>query len=88
MAKGKLKHLPMFGKISRPSELQNRKWRVQARASEDKQQMVFCQESSQEVQLHANSSEFATITEKGIDPFKSTTCPFCLSYSQIASLFD
>jgi len=80
---GKLKHVPIFGTISRPSGRQVRKWHVQAKCSEDKEQMLFCQTASQELGLKANPSKFATIAEKGIDPFEKTTCPFCLGLNPL-----
>ena len=80
---GKPKHIPMFGKASRPSGLQAKKWHIQAKCSEDKQQMLFCSTASPDVFLKVNPSKFATITEKGIDPFLNTRCPFCLSYLRL-----
>ena len=71
------------GQAGKPSGKQLRKWRIQSSCGEDKAQMLFSQSSGQEVVLKANPSKFVTITEKGIDPFKKTTCPFCLSFSQL-----
>ena len=76
----KPKHIPFSGRASRPSGLQMKKWRVQSKASEDKQQQVFCVTASQGVELKSNHNKFATITEKGIDPFLNVRCPFCLSH--------
>ena len=70
------------GEAGKPSGLQLRKWRVQSKASEDKAQMLFSP-AGEDVSLKANPSKFVTITESGIDPFKKTTCPFCLSFSQL-----
>ena len=76
---GKPKQIPMFGTASRPSGLQEKKWRVQSKCSEDKQQSVFCV-ANESVGLKENPSKFATITQKGIDPFLNVRCPFCLSH--------
>lgn len=52
------------------------------RAGRDLNQKVFTvQGGSQE-----NPSRLAKITERGIDPYKSVTCPFCLSYQQLRAL--
>ncbi len=37
-----------------------------------------------EVVIKSNPSKFVVIQEKGIDPFKKTRCPFCLSYLQLS----
>jgi hypothetical protein len=68
------------GQAGKPSGRQLRKWRIQSRCGEDKSQLLFSATSGQEVELKANPSKFATITQKGIDPYLNVRCPFCLSH--------
>jgi hypothetical protein len=75
----------MMGTVSRPSGLQVRKWRGQARAQDDLAQTVFYQTPEKQVDIKGNPNRFATVTEKGIDPFKKTTCPFCLGLNQLSA---
>ena len=79
----KPKNIPIFGKVHVTSSLQKRHWHNQEKSEKDLQQQIFFKTDSQEVSLKGNPHKFATVTEKGIDPFKSTTCPFCLSYSKL-----
>jgi hypothetical protein len=73
---------PVFGKVSVQSHRERQRWRRQEHVKKDLQQTVFQSEAS-DVLIKGNPHKFATVTEKGIDPFKSTTCPFCLSYSKL-----
>ncbi len=80
---GKPKRIPMDGKLRHVSGLQVRAWRRQEKAGRDLQQTVFCPTASQDLELKGNPNRFATITEKGIDPFLNVRCPFCLSHMQL-----
>lgn len=53
------------------------------RAKQDMQQTIFFQDPKEnKVDFQGNPSKFAKLTEKGIDPFRNTTCPFCLGLSR------
>ncbi len=77
---GKIKHIPMDGLVRNQTSLRKRISVISGKVAKDLQQQVFCVTASQEVALKVNPNKFATITEKGIDPFLYVRCPFCLSY--------
>lgn len=80
----KEKHIPMAGTIQNywtPSQCNLRT--AQERAKEDLHQQIFGFSASHEVELKENPNKFATVQEKGIDPFLKTRCPFCLCFHPI-----
>jgi transcription elongation factor Elf1 len=79
----KPRNIPVFGKIHVASGLQKKHWHNEEEVQKDLQQSIFFKTENQEITLKGNPHKFATVTEKGIDPFKNTTCPFCLSYSKL-----
>ncbi len=63
---------------------EERKYRRQEHARKDLQQCVFFQDHGNgETDFKVNPSKYAVITEKGIDPFKTVTCPFCLGINKL-----
>jgi transcription elongation factor Elf1 len=78
-----MKSAPIFGKVSVESLRNRQRIRYQERAKKDLQQNVFSLTEAQEVAVKGNPHKFAVISEKGIDPFRKTTCPFCLSYNRL-----
>lgn len=75
----KKKKAPMFGTIHKCWSSGQTKIRAgQSRAAEDLQQSVFAVSASREIEVKGNPNKFATVQEKGIDPFLKTRCPFCL----------
>jgi hypothetical protein len=63
--------------------LEHRKFVRQEHAKQDLQQTVFFQEESKEIDFKGNPNKYAKLTEKGVDPFRNTTCPFCLGYNRL-----
>ena len=61
---------------------ENRKYNRQQHAKKDIQQYVFTHDNGK-TDFKANPHKFATFTEKGIDPFKNVTCPFCLGLNKL-----
>lgn len=59
-----------------------KKWAVQEKVKKDMAQTVFFAENNT-VDFKGNPNKYAMVTSKGIDPFKFSTCPFCLSWLQI-----
>lgn len=51
------------------------------KAKLDKQQTVFALQ--EDAVIKDNPSKYAVVTQTGIDPFKNTTCPFCLSLNRV-----
>ena len=81
---GKPKRVPIYGTIHNCWSSGQAKIRSgQSRAAEDLQQSVFAVSASREVELKGNPNKFATVQEKGIDPFLKTRCPFCLCFHPI-----
>jgi hypothetical protein len=58
--------------------LEHRKFLRQERAKQDLQQYVLAEGAIKE-----NPHRWATFTEKGLDPYKDVTCPFCLSLNPL-----
>ena len=64
--------------------LDHRRFVRQEHAKKDMQQTVFFQDTAkQTIDFKGNPNKYATLTTKGIDPFRNTTCPFCLGYSRL-----
>ena len=64
--------------------LGHRKFTRQERAKQDMQQTVFFQDAKEKtIDFKGNPNQWVKFTEKGIDPFKNTTCPFCLGYNRL-----
>lgn len=75
----KPKRVPIYGTIHNCWSSGQAKMRSgQSKAAEDLQQSVFAVSASREIELKGNPNKFATVQEKGIDPFLKTRCPFCL----------
>jgi hypothetical protein len=58
--------------------LEHRKFLRQERAKQDLQQQIFAAGAIKE-----NPHRWATFTEKGLDPYKYVTCPFCLGFNPL-----
>jgi hypothetical protein len=80
----KKRSVPSNGLVQNQNSIQRRACRNIEKLAKERQQQVFSFNSeTQQVILKENPSKFATIQEKGIDPFKKGTCPFCLGISQL-----
>ena len=80
-----VKKRPMFGTIHNCWTSGHTKMRSgQSRAAEDRQQSVLFLDANRELAIKENPNKYATVQEKGIDPFLKTRCPFCLSCQPIS----
>lgn len=80
----KSKHIPSSGLIANQTQHQRRKWAIQEKASSDMEQTVFYQDkTSNTLDFQGNPNMYAKIVQKGIDPYKNTTCPFCLALNRL-----
>lgn len=77
----KAKNIPMNGFVSRETQQHSRLCKIQVQLKEDRHQTLFSTNPAEIIQ--ENKYKYAKITEKGIDPFRNTTCPFCLSYVRL-----
>lgn len=78
-----MKQIPIDGLLRNDSQIQHQRDIRLEKAKKDLRQTVFFQTEGKEVSIKSNPHKFAIITEKGIDPFKNTTCPFCLGISRL-----
>ncbi len=77
----------MNGIVGRPTAAQERRWSAHDRVGKDLQQTVFCTSEAADVVIKGNPHKFAKLEEKGVDPYKMTTCPFCLSFHRVNGFF-
>jgi hypothetical protein len=63
--------------------LDHRRYVRQEHAKKDKEQTVFFKDATGETNFKGNPRTWATFTERGIDPFKDVTCPFCLGLNKL-----
>ncbi len=80
----KHRSIPMNGLIQNQSAVTRRGYRNAEKAKLDKQQTMFAFHEGEAV-IKDNPSKYAKITEKSIDPFRNTTCPFCLSLNRLST---
>jgi len=64
------------------SNADHRKYHRQEKAKHCLQQQVFAKQNG-EVTLKENPAKYAKLEQKGVDPFKDATCPFCLGLSKL-----
>ena len=79
----KAKAIPSSGLVAKESTLQRKKWRTQEKAHNDEAQTVFFTDKEGQTDFKGNPARYTKIEQKGIDPYKMTTCPFCLSYLRL-----
>jgi hypothetical protein len=64
------------------SAADHRRYARQEKAKYILQQQIFAQEKG-ELTLKENPFKYAKLEEKGVDPTKSVTCPFCLGLEKL-----
>ena len=74
----KRRTLPSSGLISNQNTIQRKGFIRIEKARKDIEQTVFYIDASkQAVDFQGNPHRYAQFTEKGVDPYHMTTCPFC-----------
>lgn len=85
----KRRTLPSSGLISNQNTIQRKGFIRIEKARKDIEQTVFYIDASkQAVDFQGNPHRYAQFTEKGVDPYHMTTCPFCLGYSRLRAFLQ
>jgi len=81
--------IPSSGLISNQNAIQRKGFTRIEKARKDMQQTIFYTDpAKQAVDFMGNPHRYAQLTAKGVDPYRMTTCPFCLGYSRLRAFLQ